>query len=110
MVVPAFRNGYETEAAATGPKNKRELDKIKNMLFKNTSRPAGSIKTLKEAYGRGGVLSSYDGASSSPSSGSGDGNFSEKDFEKNRLVLRYPDGTFSYAFKSDDPSCWMEIR
>lgn len=33
-----------------------------------------------------------------------------EDFNQHRLVLKYPDGTYSYAFKSDDPKCWMEVR
>lgn len=32
------------------------------------------------------------------------------DKNQNRLVLRYPDGTIAYAFKADDPKCWLEVR
>lgn len=32
------------------------------------------------------------------------------DNDKSRLVLKYPDGSVSYAFKSNEPSCWMEVR
>ena len=28
----------------------------------------------------------------------------------NRIVFKYPDGTYSYAFKSDLHEGWMEVR
>lgn len=77
------------------------------MLLKRDPKAGDS----EAGFARGGVLSSYAGDSKPPSSASsGDASCSERDLDMNRLVLKYPDGTFSYAFKSDEPSCWMEIR
>ena len=30
--------------------------------------------------------------------------------QENRLVFKYPDGSYSYAFKSDNNDAWLELR
>ena len=34
----------------------------------------------------------------------------EGDREANRLILKYPDGTYSYAYKSGSRDAWLEMR
>ena len=31
-------------------------------------------------------------------------------FDLNRMIFKYPDGSYSYAFKSDLHEGWMEVR
>ena len=47
---------------------------------------------------------------SSSTSSSDDKKILKGRFDMNRYVFKYPDGTYSYAFKSDLHEGWMEVR